>query len=63
MVYKKDFGRVGKNGQKSSYSQAEEKERIGKKCLEETGVGGRNLHGTQADDSQNDFPFASGWQT
>lgn len=34
MVYEKDFGKVGKNGQKSSYSQAEEKGRIGKKCLE-----------------------------
>lgn len=36
MVHKKEFGRVGgkKPRQKSSYSQAEEKGRIGKKCLE-----------------------------
>lgn len=31
-----------------------------KEVSRETRVGGRNLHGTQADDSQNDFPFATG---
>lgn len=34
-----------------------------KEVSRETGVGVRNLPGMQADDSQNDFPFASDWQT